>query len=126
MELSDPYFLFYDLFLLFQEEDLEKLFLAELEPLIVSGAFKDWLLPVDVLQHHIIEAYGKHFPPATLEKVIINLNVAPCTDSVMKNLVDLCKDNGLTTALLYLGTSQPTSKKEAIDTSCLVLLNAMF
>lgn len=37
--IQDCYFLFYDLFLLFQEEQLEDIFLDELKPFIMAGRF---------------------------------------------------------------------------------------
>lgn len=54
VELQDCYFLFYDLFLLFQEEKMEKAFIEELEPFIIAGRFSEWELPVDILKNHII------------------------------------------------------------------------
>lgn len=47
--IQDCYFLFYDLFLLFQEESLEDIFLDELKPFIMAGRFSDWELPNDIL-----------------------------------------------------------------------------
>mmetsp|Transcript_39648 Transcript_39648/g.38222 ORF Transcript_39648/g.38222 Transcript_39648/m.38222 type:complete len:222 (-) Transcript_39648:766-1431(-) len=57
VELQDCYFLFYDLFLLFKEEKMEKAFIEELEPFIIAGRFSEWELPVDILQHHLINYY---------------------------------------------------------------------
>ena len=37
--IQDCYFLFYDLFLMFQEESLENIFLDELKPFIMAGRF---------------------------------------------------------------------------------------
>jgi hypothetical protein len=37
--IQDCYFLFYDLFLLFQEDQLEEIFLDELKPFIMAGRF---------------------------------------------------------------------------------------
>lgn len=47
--IQDCYFLFYDLFLMFQEESLESIFLDELKPFIMAGRFYDWDLPGDIL-----------------------------------------------------------------------------
>lgn len=40
--IQDCQFLFYDVFLLFQEEQLEQIFLDELKPFIISGRFSEW------------------------------------------------------------------------------------
>ena len=55
--VQDCYFLFYDLFLMFQEEKLESVFLGELKPFIMAGRFSSWELPNDILQNHIINYY---------------------------------------------------------------------
>lgn len=39
IELKDPQFLFYDLFLLFKDSKLEDAFIHELEPFIMAGKF---------------------------------------------------------------------------------------
>lgn len=49
VELRDSDFLFKDLFWLFQEEKIEKLFVQELEPFIMAGKLKDWELPNEVI-----------------------------------------------------------------------------
>ena len=75
VELKDCYFLFYDLFLLFQEEKLEDLFIKELEPFIMAGKFQEWELPNEVLQGHVIKYYKNDKNKAdALEKIIVNLN----------------------------------------------------
>ena len=49
IELKDPQFLFYDLFLLFKESKLEDCFIHELEPFIMAGKFQEWELPNEVI-----------------------------------------------------------------------------
>ena len=71
--IQDCYFLFYDLFLMFQEEALENIFLDELKPFIMAGRFQDWDLPDDILQNHIINYYKDPHQPELIEKIIINL-----------------------------------------------------
>lgn len=55
--------MFYDLFLLFQEEQLEEIFLDELKPFIMAGRFQNWELPSDILQNHIINYYKDPYKP---------------------------------------------------------------
>lgn len=71
--IQDCYFLFYDLFLLFQEEKLEDIFLKELKPFIMAGRFSAWELPNEILQNHIIKYYKDPSQPELLEKILINL-----------------------------------------------------
>lgn len=49
VELRDCDFLFKDLFWVFQEEKIEKLFVQELEPFIMAGKLQDWELPNEVI-----------------------------------------------------------------------------
>lgn len=49
VEVRDCDFLFKDLFWLFQEERIEKLFVQELEPFIMAGKLMDWELPNEVI-----------------------------------------------------------------------------
>lgn len=39
IKISDWYFLFYDLFIIFDEEQLSDIFLDELKPFIIAGRF---------------------------------------------------------------------------------------
>ena len=49
VELRDGEFLFKDLFWMFQEERIDKLFVQELEPFIMAGKLQDWELPNEVI-----------------------------------------------------------------------------
>ena len=82
--ISDCYFLFYDLFLLFQEEQLEEIFLDELKPFIMAGSFSDWELPNEILQNHIVNYYKDPHQPEMIEKVIINLCLKECPKAVIQ------------------------------------------
>ena len=97
VELQDCYFLFYDLFLLFEEVHMEKLFLQELEPLIIAGRFQEWILPADIIQNHIVNLYRTHCSdhPETLEKVMINLILYACPQSVIQEMISYCQSNYL-------------------------------
>ena len=103
--IQDCYFLFYDLFLMFQEEALENIFLDELKPFIMAGRFQDWDLPDDILQNHIINYYKDPHQPELIEKIIINLSLKECPKQVLMELIQFCEANFLSTALLYLHTA---------------------
>lgn len=105
MVIQDCYFLFYDLFLLFQEEQLEDIFLDELKPFIMAGRFQNWELPSDILQNHIINYYKDPYKPEQIEKIIINLNLSDCPDDEIVNLVQFSEQNFLSTALVSLHTA---------------------
>lgn len=87
MELNDPDYLFKDLFWLFQEEGLEGIFVKELEPFIMAGSFKDWELPNEVIQNHIIKYYKDPAKAHTLEKLIINLNLSKCPKTIVLEFI---------------------------------------
>lgn len=111
--VQDCYFLFYDLFLLFQEEQLEEIFLDELKPFIMAGRFQNWELPSDILQNHIVNYYKDPFNPEQIEKIIINLNLADCPDDVIVNLIQFAEQNFLSTALIALHTAAYQGKDSA-------------
>jgi hypothetical protein len=115
VELQDCYFLFYDLFLLFQEEKMEDLFVQEMEPFIMAGRFREWELPTDILQNHIINYYKDAANPTNLEKIIINLNFSQCPKPVVLELIHFSEQHFLSTAILFLYT-QVFERKD--DSSC--------
>ena len=49
LELGDSHFLFYDLCLLFRDEQLEDIFINELEPFILAGKFSKWEITCEIL-----------------------------------------------------------------------------
>ena len=120
--IQDCYFLFYDLFLLFEEEQLADIFLDELKPFIVAGRFSDWELPDDILQNHIINYYKDPHQPELIEKIIINLCLKDCPKSVILELIQFAEENFLSTALLYLHTAVFDSKDEASCTHVILAL----
>jgi len=83
--------LFYDLFLLFQEEQLEDIFLDELKPFIMAGRFANWELPNDILQNHIINYYKDPHKPEQLEKIIINLCLTDCPKEEIVQLIQFAE-----------------------------------
>lgn len=109
--VQDCYFLFYDLFLLFQEEQLEEIFLDELKPFIMAGRFSNWELPSDILQNHIVNYYKDPHKPEQIEKIIINLNLADCPDDEIVNLIQFAEQNFLSTALVSLHTAAYNRKE---------------
>jgi len=74
IELKDCYFLFYDIFMLFEDEGMIEIFLEELEPFILSGNFREWALPNEILSDHIIKYYKLSKKPIDIEKILFNLN----------------------------------------------------
>lgn len=79
------------MFLLFQEEQLEEIFLDELLPFIMAGRFSSWELPSDILQNHIVNYYKDPHRPEQIERVIINLNLADCPDDEIVNLIQFAE-----------------------------------
>lgn len=105
MELRDSDFLFKDLFWLFQEEKIEKLFVQELEPFIMAGKLKDWELPNEVIQNHVIKYYKDPSRAEALEKIIVNLNLKKCPQQIILEFLHFADMHYLTTAILFLHTS---------------------
>lgn len=120
--ISDWYFLFYDLFLLFEEEQLADIFLDELKPFIMAGRFSEHDLPNDILQNHIVNYYKDPHQPEQIEKIIINLKLSDCPKSAITELIQFSEENFLSTALLYLHTSIYDPKDEE---SCQRLILAL-
>lgn len=108
--IDDWYFLFYDLFLHFAEEQLSDIFLDELKPFIMAGRFSERELPHDILQKHIINHYKDPDHPELLEKVIINLCLTDCPKSALQELIQFSQEHFLSTALLYLHTTVQDAK----------------
>ena len=111
--IQDCFFLFYDLFLMFQEENLESTFLDELKPFIMAGRFQNWNLPIDILENQILGHIKASNTPDTVEKVIINLSLKECPKELMQELIEYCEENCLSSGLLYLHTSVDHSEEEA-------------
>lgn len=124
--IQDCYFLFYDLFLLFEEEQLADIFLDELRPFITAGRFSDWELPNDILQNHIINYYKDPHQPELIEKIIINLCLKDCPKAVLLELIQFAAENFLSTALLYLHTAVFDSKDEASCTHVILALLELY
>lgn len=122
--IQDCYFLFYDIFLLFQEENQEDIFLGELKPFIMAGRFSSWELPNDILQNHIINYYKDPDQPELIEKIIINLCLTQCPKAVLDELVSFCEKHFLSSALLYLFSAFLDRAEEAPCISVIfVMLN---
>lgn len=117
--IQDYNFLFYDVFVPFQEQRLEDIFLDELKPFIMAGRLQDWELPNDLLQNHIINYYKDPEQPALLEKILINLNLSDCPNSVIDQLIDFCDTYCLTTGLIFLHTTMLDKQNE--EAYCRVL-----
>ena len=126
MTIQDCYFLFYDLFLLFQEESLENIFLDELQPFIMAGRFQEWDLPNDILQHHIINYYKDPRQPELIEKIIINLSLKDCPKPFLMELIEFCQEYFLSTALLYLHTVVYDTAEEALCVPVILSLLALY
>ena len=69
LQINATYFLFTDIFQLFQERQLESKFLSCLEPFILAGQFKKEQLPEQVIQM-IVGYYQEMKNFKVLEKVI--------------------------------------------------------
>jgi len=121
--IQDCYFLFYDLFLLFQEESLEDIFLDELKPFIMAGRFSDWELPNDILQNHIINYYKDPHQPEQIEKIIINLCLNDCEQSEIVSLIQFAEANFLSTALVYLHSN--AFHKKDTEATCIHVILAL-
>jgi len=85
--IQDCYFLFYDIFLLFQEQKLGDVFLDQLKPFIMAGRFSKWELPEEILQNQIIGHYKDSNHPELFEKIIINLCLKQCSMEVILELI---------------------------------------
>jgi len=105
VELQDAYFLFYDLFLLFQDEKMDELFVDELEPFILAGRFREWSLPEDILANNIINFCKERRAPEMLEKIIVNLNFEHYPLKQKYELINYCSQKKLATAIIFLYTS---------------------
>lgn len=96
--------MFKDLFWLFQEEKIEKLFVQELEPFIMAGRLQDWELPNEVIQNHVIKYYKDPAKAEALEKIIVNLNLKKCPKTIILEFIHFSEMHFLTTAVLFLYT----------------------
>lgn len=123
MELRDCDFLFKDLFWLFQEEKLEKLFVQELEPFIMAGKLMEWELPNEVIQNHVIKYYKDPARADALEKIIVNLNLRRCPKTIVLEFIHFAEIHYLTTAILFLYT-QAYERKD--NTACTTVLCSLF
>jgi hypothetical protein len=111
MALKDSDFLFKDLFWVFQEEKVEDVFLCELEPFILSGSFKDWEIPNDIIKDHLITYYKNPLRIDQLEKIIINLNLSLCPKTIILEFIHFSEQYFLISAVLCLYT-QVIEKKD--------------
>lgn len=133
LQLEDVHFLFTDLFQLFSRDlSLYEIFLAELEPFIVAGMFRDWELPEDVLADSILNAYKFGYSDSTpggpgrslqqLEQIIINLNFTNYPNSGKLALIYFCQEQKLFGAMLFLYSSVYERKEQ---TSCIEMFFAL-
>jgi hypothetical protein len=113
VELRDSDFLFLDLFWLFQEEKIEKLFVQELEPFIIAGKLKDWELPNEVIQNYFIKYYKDPSRADTFESIIVNLDLKRCSISIILELLNFAETNCLTTAIFFLHNSALEKKDKS-------------
>ena len=87
VQLEEIYFLFDNLFQMFQDHSFDEMFLDELKPFIMSGLFSGFDLPEEILLNHIINYYKDSQNPGLIEKIIINLNLKNCPKEVVIDLI---------------------------------------
>lgn len=90
--------------MLFKNENLEKLFIEELKPFILAGRLQHWALPADILENQILGHIKNSESPDIVEKIIINLCLKESTADILKNLIEYCEENCLSSSLIYLHT----------------------
>jgi hypothetical protein len=49
----------------------------------MAGKLKDWELPNEVIQNHVIKYYKDPAKAEALEKIIINLNLKKCPQPIL-------------------------------------------
>lgn len=125
VELRDCDFLFQDLCWLFQEsQELESIFVGELEPYILAGRFQEWELPAEVIDSYVVRYYMKEdSQPETFEKVIVNLNLNQCTKETVLAFIRYAEQHFLTSSVLFLYTHLFERKDNA---SCVQVLFSLF
>ena len=114
------FFLFTDLISLFTDENLEHIFLENLQPFILSGKFRKYAMPEEILKK-IIAHYKAREDFEMLEKVIMYLHI---TDPMINSeLQHICQTKVLSSGLLYISTNIYQSEPHA---ECLNVLFALF
>ena len=70
----------------------------------MAGKLKDWELPNEVIQNHVIKYYKAPERAEALEKIIVNLNLKRCPKTIVLEFIHFSEMHYLTTALLFLNT----------------------
>ena len=122
MAIQDFYFLFYDIFLLFEEENLTEVFMDSLKPFILAGRFQKWDFIEDILTNHIINYYKDPSKPEVFEKVLINLSLKNLPKQYMKTLITFSENYFLSTTLVYLYNISLENDDSDTHDSCIPLI----
>jgi hypothetical protein len=118
-EINTLDFLFTIIFNEFQKEGFEDKFVENLEPFILSGYFKDELLPNKVLKK-IWDYYFEHRKYHVLERIVSCLNFS-CYD-LLDELMAVCSMKKLTTTMIHL----VITSNQSGDDSCKKVLDGVF
>ena len=109
-EINSFEFLFEWIFKEFQKEGYEDKFVENLEPFILSGYFKDELLPNEVLKK-ICDYYFEHRKYLVLEKIVSCLNFSQY--DLLDELTMVCSLKKLTTTLIHLTITSNQSEEDS-------------
>lgn len=100
LNINSPAVLFTDIFSLFAQSGLETKFLQNLEPFILSGAFKKQAVP-EAIVRKLLAYYESREEFKALEKVLMKLDVTE-HPRLKDELVVVCKVHCLIGALMHL------------------------
>ena len=79
--------------------------MRQVEPYILSGRFKEWALPAEVLQKYVTRYYMReNDSPDTFAKVVSNLNLSKCSKEVVMAFIRHAENHFLTSTVIDLYT----------------------
>lgn len=79
--------------------------MRQVEPYILSGRFKEWALPTEVLQSYMTRYYMRESDsPDTFAKVVSNLNLSKCSKEVVMAFIRHAEKHFLTSTVIDLYT----------------------
>ena len=116
-------FLFNDMLLLFEHNNLRKKFIENLEPFIISGQFRKEVIPEEILDEilTIYENKGEALHQLkNLERIVQQLELKKYGDLMRARLEILCEKNCMVSALLALQSTQ--DQKAASESSILMTM----
>lgn len=79
--------------------------MRQVEPYILSGRFKEWALPTEVLQSYLTRYYmGENDSPETFARVVSNFNMVKCSKEVVMVFIRHAEKHFLTSTVIDLYT----------------------